>query len=265
MGELTILAGGGPLYSAHGSTQGQETMAHGTANTKGAYSQLLASTPRAADAFIFHVGMIGGNNATQALTDLALGPAGSERIILADLMSCVAAFQAGGFSSFFRLPIPAGVRIASRCQSNSGGDATISAALVAISNPPNGIPAFARATTYGASASTSRGVDITGGSSAKGSWVQITTSTTAPIKALYVGCSYTSGTASMLADVGLGLVASTPKIVIPDIAFLGAGATRIGSMAGPYPVNIPSGTPLAMRVGSETGTSTSSFIIIGLD
>lgn len=99
-----------------------------TANTKGSYSQLAASSSRNYRGFFLSIvgnsSTSGGTNSIPRVTlDIAIGAAGSEKIILPD-------FQLGTSTNssytpycnwhgkFFPIPIPKGSRIAARSQSN---------------------------------------------------------------------------------------------------------------------------------------------------
>lgn len=105
-----------------------------TANAKGAYVQLSASTECDVSEIIIATGGTGTAAAAGAhfLVDLAIGAGGSEQIILPNLW-----FRVGSASSGFSplpevvgpLPvaIPAGSRVSARCQSSSNvaGDRTL--------------------------------------------------------------------------------------------------------------------------------------------
>lgn len=99
-----------------------------TAHTKGSYAQLVAST--SVDYMGFMLALDGQNggatNARDYLVDLAIGGSGSEVIIVPNHLSRWIAASGmnpnGSYGPFF-IPIPAGTRIAARCQSGgaSGG------------------------------------------------------------------------------------------------------------------------------------------------
>lgn len=136
--------GGFPGYSravalfTPASSRGVAVDPGGTANTKGSWAQLQAST--AVDvAAVF--GVIGFNNdagraaGANSNLDIGLGAGGSEFVVLPDIVTQTwAATWDGPNDVFFQpvsCPIPSGTRIAARlaCSTNTAGDRTIDLAL----------------------------------------------------------------------------------------------------------------------------------------
>lgn len=113
-----------------------------TANTKGAYTQLTASTTRDYRGFILGIGQGTTTSSSPAgsymfaTIDVAIGGAGAEKIILGDyqVMSLVpsAALQRWnpGSSCIYPISIPAGSRIAARAQCSTN---TANARIVGVS------------------------------------------------------------------------------------------------------------------------------------
>lgn len=105
--------------TASATSGGVSVDAGGVANTKGSYSQIVASTSRACKAIIVGIGNQNNSSRTNAdfLLDLAIGAAASEIIIVADLH-----LEASANDDAMRpvyvgpipLSIPAGTRIAAR-------------------------------------------------------------------------------------------------------------------------------------------------------
>jgi hypothetical protein len=115
-----LLAGG---HEYGGVTTGAWTTIDpgGTANTKGAYAQLIASTARPAKGFTLWLGTQNDGTTNNQLLDIAIGAASSEQIILAD--ACIrspsyAAMQISQIGPIWT-PIPEGSRIAVRSQSST--------------------------------------------------------------------------------------------------------------------------------------------------
>ncbi len=104
------------------------------ANTKGAWTQIVASTPH--DLIGFFLGFdclqfVGGGTSVAApqLVDIGLGAAGSEVVILPDVFvfsnpENFAWEVSPSFSGFVNMPIKAGTRIAARSQSSNTADRT---------------------------------------------------------------------------------------------------------------------------------------------
>lgn len=94
-----------------------------TANTKGSYDEIVASTTNAIEAFILFAVTGTGDVASSRtiLLDLAKGGAGSEVLILENLFlyesSAVDAYVPGFFGPIY-LPLPAGTALTARCQAS---------------------------------------------------------------------------------------------------------------------------------------------------
>ena len=109
-------------YGLAGSSRGTTVDAGTSANTKGAYAEVVASATRKIEGLVVAFG--NGNDATRAsgewLVDIAIGAAGSEQIIVPDLHISLSTAEAKIFPQtypFLPIVIPAGTRIAARAQS----------------------------------------------------------------------------------------------------------------------------------------------------
>ena len=110
-----------------GTTRGTQVDPGATVNTKGAYSQLTASSTKDYKGFFLTLDQ-NGNTAPAAahfLIDIAIGGAASEQIILPEYwrQSDTDDVPGAHFSPFFPIAIPIGTRIAARAQSTTN-DAT---------------------------------------------------------------------------------------------------------------------------------------------
>lgn len=103
------------------TTYGTLLTASATANTKGSYVQLSASTPVDYAGFWIRPSLpSGGAGATAGLVDLAIGASGSELVILPNFqVCCVQPPATPHFLGPFWIPIPAGTRIAARMQATA--------------------------------------------------------------------------------------------------------------------------------------------------
>ena len=95
----------------------------GTADTKGSYAQLLASTANNYKSIVVVLCNMNSSNATDvdSIFDLAIGAAASEVIIIPDMWAHkIGRLMDGGTAlRSFDIGIPAGVRIAARCASEN--------------------------------------------------------------------------------------------------------------------------------------------------
>jgi hypothetical protein len=108
------------------TTVGTTITSNASANTKGVYAQLIAATSRDYIGYLLAFGTVTSPAGSQYyLTDLALGAASSELIILPNLNIIwglgQVAMQPETVGPFFD-SIPAGVRVSARCQSSTGGN-----------------------------------------------------------------------------------------------------------------------------------------------
>lgn len=258
-----------------GGSYGVTLTSNASANVKGVYGQLIASTGQ--DAFGLLV-QVQGSATGDYLIDLAIGGAGSEQIILSNFAH---ARQVGNTrrAGLMLIPlfIPSGTRISARCQGSTGGNncilnITLLPALGAFT-----LGLLGRATTYGANTGTSGGISIDPGGTinTKGSYVQISASLTNPARwiVLMIGNQANAARAntannSWTFDVAIG-AAGSETIVIPDI-ILGAGAVE--SVVVPYlislPFALPSGVRVAVRAQCTINDATDrkfDFSLLGID
>ncbi len=107
-----------------------------TANTKGAYTQLTASTSRDYMGLIIAVNGTGAAAGALAyFIDIAIGAGGSEKIIVPDYFICTT----NGVrnitpivSSYYPIMIPSGTAISARCQCGTAASATIGVSIMAV-------------------------------------------------------------------------------------------------------------------------------------
>lgn len=240
-----------------------------TPNTKGAYVQIVASTPFAANRIRLGLSGVAASSQTW-LCDIAFGAPGSEVVVLPDLTSdaftSTSSINNAAWHDF-PLLVPAGTRISVRCQCNAASRTLgIYLVLMATGDTP-GISSF---TTYGALTASSKGTNIDPGAVAntKGAYTQITASTTGVIQWLsfHVGHSASDASAYGWAfDIATG-AAGSEVVLIPDLRVqcpTGSGALVPRSYA--FLTYIPAGTRIAVRASctlSSAGTRTMDVILI---
>lgn len=249
------------------------TVTAGAANTKGSYAQIVASCPFDSSGFYLHFG--GGNTGTHdTLWDIAVGAAGSEQIILANFLVSVSGFTSAKTQVFVPLRVKAGERIAVRLQSTTAS-ATLGIGIQLCAGDFFSDLGLGRATTYGAVTADSGGTECDPGATAhtKGAWMQITASTTNPIRYMIVcvgsrnnGVYNASGAA--LHDVGVG-AAGSEQVIVDDLhTVVTSGADLHDPGAFGRPVSVAAGQRLASRC--QTGDTDANdrlrdIVIIGFD
>jgi hypothetical protein len=224
-----------------------------TAHNKGAYTELIAST--AADTYCLWLwarGVAVSAGDGRCLIDVAVGPAGSERIILPNLN-----FGAAPSPPLRRMGIPIyipkGSRIAARCQrETASGTVTIGWMLDEQPMWPGTVGQVG--TSYGVDLTNTRGVVITTGTAAFGSWQQIVASTTSPHRwwwpGIDVGGDTTQSNVSCVVQLGVG--ASGSEQVLGTWHFRATASEELTGPHRPLPVYnpLPAGVRLAVRASN---------------
>lgn len=262
--------------TAGASDGGTAITSSATANTKGTYTQLMASTTFDATAIMLDINTNFGD--TNYLLDIAVGAAASEQIIFPNL---ALAFNVGMAQSLLvPLAIPAGSRIAARCQDNFGSSVVrLSGQL--FSGALFNMPPFHTVTAYGAVTTTSSGTIVDAGAVAntKGAWVQLSAATTQAHDGLIVASvkptQSTVVTADYYqhADIGVG-AAGSEQILIPDLRAIASRATSSSFKGALQPsawcfpqCDIPAGVRLAVRQLSSVTVAAdrqNAYVVYGL-
>jgi hypothetical protein len=223
--------------------------ANASANTKGAWTEIIASTT--ADADLVEVSVQGGNTASTIvgiLLDIAIGASGSEVALFENVaVGGAAASSFNGEAGYrFGVPVyvPSGSRISARIQSNItlGRTAQVSVRLSAGPNPSN---TSASATVIGTNTGTSLGTDQNNNTS----WQQAVASTAAQYQALSLVPSLnTTNIAANFRSLQLGFGAGSAESPLSNLDFLSTSTEAVVyTQSSLYVATVPSGTRLATR------------------
>lgn len=229
-----------------------------TVNTKGIYTDVLTPTSDPGGLLLVEL-LPSGVAAAQALVDIAIGVAGQEHIVAANL-----GVNAGAEQHVHIIPlplaVPVGQTIRARYQRNNASLAMrCSVHVFSAADLPN----LHRVQTLGATTATSRGTSVDPGGviNTKGAYSQLTAATEQPINQLllHIGNQGNSARteAQYLFDVAVGAAASE-QIVIPNLPFsISDGADEpLPNYIGPLPCSIPAGSRVAVRGQSNTADAT---------
>jgi hypothetical protein len=244
----------------------------GSVNVKGLYTEIVASTGFTCNRVFFRIVNTTSTAGRLYLFDMATGAGGAETVILPNMSAETAAgasFTAVG-GEHFPIGIASGTRIAVRCQASGAISQTgrvgitLEAAgdVVGITNPW---------VNYGVDTSTSNltSIDPGGSANTKGSYTQLTASTSAIIQALTLQVGHLGNTAPTaafwLVDIATGAAASE-VVLIPD-----------SSASNPGPINgeidqrwrmfltyIAASTRIAARASCSITDATDRLIGVGL-
>lgn len=252
-----------------GTSLGTALTVSGT-NTKGSWVQLSASTSSACTGICAF--MLGGAADGTLLVDIGTGGAGAETVIVSNVSMIASGTTWNPFSYFFfPKAIPSGTRVAMRFQSTSASS-TMEVGLYLLNNSGSILIDSCTPTTYGANTGTSLGTAVDAGASTntKGSYAQITASTTDDIDWLTIHIDWQNNTAMQVArflvDIATGAAASE-TVVINNIlvsSHSGLAGKNPTPFFGPFPVTVASGTRLAARCQSTTNDATDRIIGISL-
>ncbi len=256
MSDFSTVIGGNTCEDAGADTANSvptTITAAGSNNTKGSWTELVASSSYDSEAMLIHFGGFAGIVTTARadyLIDIGVGAASSEQVILSNLLSSNPAQYPD--TILVPLSVPAGSRVAARCQC-SAASGVVGVSIKLLGNTLFASPGLQRITPYGADTSDSGGVNIDPGATAdtKGSWTEVTSSTTHDIKALGITTGQqrntTRSVADFLFDIGVG-AASSEQTYLENIPMVGTAAEKVHPKQFPFiPMQIPSGSRIAVR------------------
>ena len=263
---------GGQLITAAGpqasNSEGTPVYASATVNTKGAYVQLISSTPSLSTGIIITFNnMIG---ASTYLVDIAIGAAGYEQVIIPNLLydACTNSYRVSA-TFFFPIPIPAGVRISARCQcSINSGSPFVGVSTYLLSGGFSSTSPYGLVIDYGTNISTSKGAAIDPGTTpnTKGNYTQLVASTVNQIRGILICIggnlqSRTSMYGGYLVDIAIG-AAGYEKVIVPNWNLYNCydNGLLLPNTSPFFPIDIPAGTRIAARAAAALNLSSNSRV-----
>lgn len=233
-------------------------IADGAVNTKGSWVEVVPSSSVTEDVCLLKINVSDASTSvTSWLIDIGTGGSGSESVLIANIpFSSATQFNVGQWSILVPVSLPTGTRISARCQSNNAGAVSVRVQVHCIGGQLN----TATNATYGSSTATSAATTVDPGAvaSTKGSWVQLTASSTQATEWLVVvltvlGNAARDAAARYNLDIGTG-GAGSETVVVPDLTFsTDTASDDFQSMQFMVPVSIAAGTRIAVR-GASTST-----------
>lgn len=197
--------------------------------------------------------------ATDMLVDIGIDTGGNVATIVADFKNSRRLARALQQTACLPLYIPAGSALVART-TGSANTETIGVQIVGFSRGINGAPGLPRCHAL-YTPSTRRGVSLTPGFGSKSSYVQLTSSTPGAIREMFVAFDCAADVARAdnycLFDIATG-GSGSEQIILKNLGWSEAVTPNVmGIWAwGPFPVDIPSGTRLAVRAGVDgSGTA----------
>ena len=252
-----------PGFSQAGATPGTSVAASASINTKGAWTELVASTAFDADAL--QIIMAIPDVTTGHLLDLAIGGAGSEIEVLSNLL--VSSVGRSSTTLTFPTLLPAGSRISARVQSQTASSA-VRVRTMLIRGGFLLPAAGGRVETIGAATADSGGTPLDAGAAANtyGAWAQMTASTSRDIDAIQFrlgnagNATPSASTCNFYLQIGVGAGGSEIP-VLDGYAFATMTTGDMGRAPDVwYPVAIPAGSRIAARIRSDITDATDRIV-----
>lgn len=262
------IADGQVSERAGGTNYAVNIAGHATLNTKGSWTQLIASTARDTSAIL--ASFLIEDSDFDALLDLGIGAAASEVVIVPDLLITSTTNRVSR-QVWIPIYIPAGTRVAARVQTNPGAKRVHTCLILmatAFAFPAN--PA-SLVTAYGVNAADSGAVSVDPGavSDTFGAYTEIAASTTYPIRylilAMGTNMDFAGASSYWHYEIAIGAAAAEQLLVGGIVIRLSDGNLTAGpQLWGPFPVSVPAGTRLSVRGKSQTTSATDRLHDIAL-
>jgi hypothetical protein len=242
--------------------------ADNTAHTKGAWSQIIASTSANASFLFCEVGGIGaGATNTATLLDIATGASGSESLVASNIAVGGAAFLSGSSGAIcgFPLQVPSGTRISARIQSVVAGGKT-GTVRIAVIDAGDYASAPTSVDVLGGNTANSEGVSFSGSS---GTWVQGIASTSQDYRAvgLVVSAHNSVLSANQTANFTVGVGASGNEAEFGSARYSFDVSERAFSVF-PYTYifgrQIPTGSRISVKHNLTSQPDRHGFTLIGI-
>jgi len=222
------------------------------ANTKGSWEEICPAAPFDATLFVAVEMATAG---TGILMDVGVGAAGNEMVVVENLLytnGTSTNVMVGAHA--IPILIKKGQRVALRRQARTTtGYVAVRGSLF----PANQSAAFDFCTTLGATLADSGGlaVDPGGVAGVQGAWVEFSSGLPFATKALSIGAGARQTTV-VLANFDVSVAKGPEHSRVAYSAHITSNSVVLPSHSGPYPVDIPPGTPIAVAVAAGTTNAT---------
>ncbi len=260
MADWSIQGGSETKMEAFGQqtgTLGTEIPPSATPHVKGSWVELSASTSFGYESLSF---VIRKRDATDHLFDIGIGSIGNEVAIAPNIP---VNFKHNGsiHSTRIDLPIsiPAGTRISMRCQASTGDvNDELNVMGYGLATGFASTSGLSKAVTYGVSTATSQGTPVDAGATinTKGSWTELTASTSEDLKKVIVSIGLNSNTtptnAAFRLDIGVG-AGGSEEVILGDLYWFTSSVSD--ALSEPYwliEFQIPKNSRIAARLQSTS-------------
>lgn len=258
--EIALAAPSVTTYESIGaltaSSSGTQVTPPGSANTKGSWVELVAATAGAADGLILCC-QIGDTGIADFLIDIGTGAGGAETVLIPNILFSYGTSDGPPGTAFFPIQIPAGTRIAARCQSTDIAATSIRLLASLVNGGVAEQLNCTVATTYGADTTDSGGTAVDAGATpnTKGAWAQLDASVDFTFNSCVICLGQRNNAAqtaqNILLDIGVG-AAAAETVIIPNIYYRAQAAEEIVNKWLWVPVRVAAGERLAARIQSSS-------------
>lgn len=259
------LANASETGTTGGTTFGTKVTGSATANTKGSYTTIIASTP--SDTCWMIVRAIIDSSVADIALDIAVGASGQEVVLVNNLMITIDRGTDQFFTYSFPIQIPAGTRVAGRAQSNPGG-LGVDVSIVLLDGAFTQMEGSAGVDSVGFVAASTRGTAVTpGASTTKGSYAQLIASTARDYIGFLLevdaqGTSFPASSYVGYVDIAIG-ASGSEKIILPNcpVILSASGNATVAIWPDSF-VSVP--IPAGSRVAARANTILNSAVTFGL-
>lgn len=263
-GKAVELRGATPEHLDGVTVSGQPTSS-ASANTKGGYTEIVSAANNTKDIYGFALMLPNASTNRDCLIDIAVGGAGSEVVVMGNILFSSIKSGRHGDHAVIPLFIARGQRIAARVQCSTGSTAQNVSMTPFHRNPwPR---RYWTCETWGAATGDSGGTSIDPGGTAntEGAWTELTSSTTRRTRLFVIAIGNQNNTtrsdATWLVDLGVG-AAGSEVAVAENMYFIVNQAIDFTCPCfhGPIPVDIPAGSRVSVRAQCSINTSPARLI-----
>ena len=240
---------------------GTTITSNGSANTKGSWTQLVAST--SSDTCWVLINTLSKTWAAAGYgvaVDIGVGSSGNEIVLIPNVLTASddATYNIST-SVGFPVSIPSGTRISARCQDSVGGEVCY-VNLIMFDGALSQMEGAAGVDAIGFNSAATVGTVVTpGAASAKGSYSQLSAATARDYIGLFAmfDMQTNSSYPEFAYDIDLAIGASgSEQIIIPDYCGGNHEGYTIDIDPIPFiPISIPSGTRIAARCANSGGST----------
>ena len=234
----------------------------GSANTKGAWTTIISSTP--ADASWIDITLMSGGNPSRCAVDIGIGASGSEQALITNLLFLPANNYYLGTKGPFPIAVPIGSRLSARYVSEYASGADSCSIQVGLYAGSFGTASVAGMDALSFDATNTAGTAIAAGNQVMGSYVQLTASTSRDYSGFYVihDSKYRTANDQGGFDIAIGAIGSE-QVIMTHVGWT-SNVNDIPS-GGLYPITVPAGTRMAARAYYiRAGDTSPSLSLYGL-